>query len=83
MVIKDRNHPCVIMYSIGNEIPDTGRPSGAALGRAIAERIRALDDTRLVTNSINPMLSVGMDVFASLARRDRGRRRPRTPASTR
>ena len=46
------------MYSIGNEIPDTGRPSGAALGRAIAERIRALDDTRLVTNSINPMLSV-------------------------
>ena len=46
------------MYSIGNEIPDTGRPSGAAVGRAIAERIRALDDTRLVTNSINPMLVV-------------------------
>jgi beta-galactosidase len=67
MVIKDRNHPCVIMYSIGNEIPDTGRPSGAVLGRALAERIRALDDTRLVTNSINPMLSVGMDVIASLA----------------
>jgi beta-galactosidase len=67
MVIKDRNHPCVIMYSIGNEIPDTGRPSGAAPGRAIAERIRALDDTRLVTNSINPMLSVGMDVIATLA----------------
>jgi beta-galactosidase len=67
MVIKDRNHPCVIMYSIGNEIPDTGRPSGAAIGRAIAERIRALDDTRLVTNSINPMLSVGMDVIATLA----------------
>ena len=58
MVRKDRNHPCVIMYSIGNEIPDTGRPSGAALGRAIAERIRALDDTRLVTNSINPLLVV-------------------------
>ena len=67
MVLKDRNHPCVIMYSIGNEIPDTGRPSGAAVGRAIAERIRALDDTRLVTNSINPMLAVGMDVIASLA----------------
>jgi beta-galactosidase len=67
MVLKDRNHPCVIMYSIGNEIPETGRPSGAAVGRAIAERIRALDDTRLVTNSINPMLSVGMDVIASLA----------------
>ena len=34
MVLKDRNHPCVIMYSIGNEIPDTGRPSGAG-GRRV------------------------------------------------
>src|SRR5207244_3967935 len=42
MVLKDRNHPSVIMYSIGNEIPDTGSPAGAALGRAITERIRAL-----------------------------------------
>jgi beta-galactosidase len=67
MVKKDRNHPCVILYSIGNEIPDTGRPSGAALGRSIAERIRALDDTRLVTNSINPMLSCGMELIATLA----------------
>jgi len=67
MVVKDRNRPSVIMYSIGNEIPDTGRPSGAAVGRAIAERIRALDATRLVTNSINPMLSVGMDTIGTLA----------------
>ena len=57
MVRKDRNHPSVIMYSIGNEIPDVRTPSGAALGRAITERIRALDDTRLVTNSINPLLA--------------------------
>lgn len=28
MVDKDFNHPCVIMYSIGNEIPDTGTPNG-------------------------------------------------------
>jgi beta-galactosidase len=67
MVVKDRNHPSVIMYSIGNEIPDTGRPAGAAVGRAIAERIRALDPARLVTNSVNPMLSVGMDTIGTLA----------------
>ncbi len=67
MVKKDRNHPCVILYSIGNEIPDTGRPSGAASGRAITARIRALDDTRLVTNSINPLLSCGMELIATLA----------------
>ncbi|HEX4531809.1 MAG TPA: glycoside hydrolase family 2 TIM barrel-domain containing protein [Acidimicrobiia bacterium] len=66
MVIKDRNHPSVILYSIGNEIPDTGRPSGASLGRAITERIRRLDPTRLITNSINALLACGPDLFASL-----------------
>jgi beta-galactosidase len=66
MVCKDRNHPSVIMYSIGNEIPDTGSPAGARIGRAICERIRALDDTRLVTNSINHMLACGPAMFASL-----------------
>ncbi|HEU5305949.1 MAG TPA: glycoside hydrolase family 2 TIM barrel-domain containing protein [Acidimicrobiia bacterium] len=66
MVRKDRNHPSVIMYSIGNEIPDTGTAAGARIGRAISERIRALDDTRLVTNSINPLLSCGPALFTSL-----------------
>jgi beta-galactosidase len=66
MLRKDRNHPSVIMYSIGNEIPDTGSPTGARIGRAICERIRALDDTRLVTNSINPLLACGPALFSSL-----------------
>jgi beta-galactosidase len=65
-VRKDRNHPSVIMYSIGNEIPEVGTPAGAALGRAMAERIRAHDSTRLVTNSINPLLACGPELFASL-----------------
>jgi beta-galactosidase len=66
MVRKDRNHPSVIMYSIGNEIPDVGNPAGASIGREICERIRALDSTRLVTNSINPLLACGPALFASL-----------------
>jgi beta-galactosidase len=66
MVRKDRNHPSVIMYSIGNEIPDVGTPAGAALGRAMTERIHALDPTRFVTNSINPLLACGPELFASL-----------------
>jgi beta-galactosidase len=66
MVHKDRNHPCVIMYSIGNEIPDVGSPAGASIGRAMAERIRALDDIRPVTNAINPLLACGPALFASL-----------------
>ncbi len=66
MVRKDRNHPSVIMYSIGNEIPDVGTPAGAALGRAMTERIHAFDPTRLVTNSINPLLACGSELFAQL-----------------
>ena len=57
MVEKDFNHPCVIIYSIGNEISDTGMPGGAACGRKIAERIRSLDNTRYVTNAISRFIS--------------------------
>ncbi|MBL7493814.1 DUF4982 domain-containing protein [Frankia sp. AgB1.9] len=66
MVAKDFNHPSVILYSIGNEIPEVGTPAGAALGRTIAEKVRALDDTRLVTNAVNALLATGPDLFASL-----------------
>jgi beta-galactosidase len=58
MVDKDFNHPSVIMYSIGNEIPDTGSANGTAWGRKLAEKIRSLDNTRYVINSINGMVSV-------------------------
>ena len=53
MVRKDRNHPSVIMYSIGNEILDAGKPLGAAIGRDLAEEVRALDPTRFLTNGIS------------------------------
>jgi hypothetical protein len=39
MVAKDVNHPSVIVYSIGNEIPETGTPAGAACGRRLAGEI--------------------------------------------
>lgn len=58
MVNKDFNHPSVIMYSIGNEISETGTPHGAAWGRKIAEKIRSMDAARFVINSINGILSV-------------------------
>jgi beta-galactosidase len=58
MVRKDINHPSVVLYSIGNEIPEVGTPHGAAWSRRLAEKVRSLDGTRLVTNGINAMLSV-------------------------
>ncbi len=63
MVTKDFNHPSVVLYSIGNEIPDVGNPAGAAQSRAMADAIRALDRTRPVTNGINPLLAVGLDAL--------------------
>ena len=64
MVAKDVNHPSVIVYSIGNEIPETGSPAGAAWGRKLAEKVRALDGTRYVTNAVNGMLAVLDDLAA-------------------
>ncbi|KAA9110880.1 glycoside hydrolase family 2 TIM barrel-domain containing protein [Microbacterium rhizomatis] len=58
MVAKDFNHPSVVFYSLGNEIPETGRPHGSRLGRLLADKVRVLDPTRFTTNSINGLVSV-------------------------
>jgi beta-galactosidase len=58
MVRKDVNHPSVIFYSIGNEIPEVAKPHGAVWSRRLAEKVRSLDGTRFVTNGINAMLAV-------------------------
>ena len=58
LVAKDRNHPSVIFYSIGNEIPETGTPIGSTWGRRLAEKVRSLDSTRFVTNGVNPFVSM-------------------------
>ncbi|SOD55811.1 beta-galactosidase [Pseudoxanthomonas wuyuanensis] len=53
MVVSGRNHPSVLFWSIGNEIPEDGTPEGVATGRKLAERVRSLDPTRPVTQGIN------------------------------
>ena len=74
MVAKDVNHPSVVLYSIGNEIPETGSPAGAAWGRKLAEKVRALDSTRYVTNAVNGMVAVIGDLAAIQLAGARGRR---------
>ena len=53
MVEKDYNHPCVIMYSTGNEVAETAQPRGIALAKEMTELLHSLDDTRPVTCGIN------------------------------
>lgn len=56
MVRKDRNHPSVIIYSIGNEIPEAATRSGSELTRAMGAATRTLDPTRYVTAAVNGAL---------------------------
>lgn len=53
MVLRDRNHPCVLMYSIGNEILERCEPAGAELSRQLCGEVRKLDPTRPVTCGVN------------------------------
>ncbi len=54
MVLRDRRHPSVIFWSTGNEIPERdGRLDGYSLARTLAERVKALDASRPVTNCLN------------------------------
>jgi len=55
MVLRDRNHPSVFIWSIGNEIMEQWDTSGSGIPmvRELAAIVRALDDTRPITSACN------------------------------
>ncbi len=53
MVDKDYNHPCVILYSTGNEVAETAKPKGIQLAKEMTELLHALDPARPVTCGVN------------------------------
>lgn len=60
MVAKDYNHPCVVLYSIGNEISEAGSDAGAAIGRKMCNKLHELDHTRFTTMGQNGLMSAGL-----------------------
>jgi beta-galactosidase len=52
MVRRDRNHPSVILWSIGNEIQGAADAAGLAIARELVDAVRKDDPTRPVTNAI-------------------------------
>jgi beta-galactosidase len=53
MIHRDRNHPSVILWSIGNEIPEQESADGWKIARHLAEVCHREDPTRLVTSAMN------------------------------
>jgi beta-galactosidase len=64
MLLRDRNHPSIIMWSIGNEIPGMDRPSIADTAKMLADYVRSVDNTRPVTAAANSV-SDQKDAFFS------------------
>ena len=67
MVRKDFNHPSVILYSVGNEIPEIGTDAGSETCAKIAGLIRELDPTRYTTAGINGVFAAGDQMGRILA----------------
>lgn len=53
MLYRDRNHPSIIMWSIGNEIPHREKPEVAAVAMQLRNFIRNIDTTRPITCGVN------------------------------
>ncbi len=52
IIKKDFNHPSVIMWSIGNEIPEIIDSTGHKTSKILADYVRNLDDSRPIINAI-------------------------------
>ena len=52
MVLRDRNHPSIIMWSFGNEVQERADPEGVEIGKKCIEAIHEMDDTRPITQAV-------------------------------
>lgn len=78
MVEKDFNHPSVVMYSIGNEVAETGEKRGIALADEMTKFLHSLDD-RPVTCGINIFFNLlyglGFGVYSDKKAQKQGKKK--------
>ncbi len=69
MVKRDRSHPSIVMWGIGNEIPEVWTKEGAPLAMELAARVRSLDSTRPLTQAF-PGATFGPNPDAAMSQVD-------------
>ena len=69
LVVANRNHPSIVMWSIGNEIPEQGMEGGRQMASHLQDLCHQLDPTRPVTqgcdrpdNAVSTGFLAAMDV---------------------
>jgi beta-galactosidase len=66
LVRRDRNHPSVIWWSIGNEEPEQGTARGARIAATMKRLVRRLDPTRPVTEAMNNSWGKGLSAVVDI-----------------
>lgn len=51
-IFRDRNHPSIIMWGIGNEIPEAADTSGYRIAKQLSDEVHRLDATRPITEAV-------------------------------
>ena len=54
MIERDRNHPCILLWGVGNEVENQGQDSMLAILKMLVDAAHKLDATRPVTCALNP-----------------------------
>jgi beta-galactosidase len=66
LIRRDRNHPSVFCWSIGNEEPEQGTERGAREAATMKRRARELDPSRLVTEAMNNSWGRGLSAVVDI-----------------
>jgi len=66
MILRDRNHPSIIIWSIGNEIPNRTKPEVVKLAQELGDYIRRMEPTRPITSAVNDLREDKDPYFATL-----------------
>lgn len=60
-LLRDRNHPSIFIWSIGNEIPEQWSETGVTIAKELAAITRQYDKTRPLTSAMNPPVNMNID----------------------